>query len=326
MKPLVSVVIPARNEADNIATALRSVAGQDYPLERIEVVVVDGDSVDNTGQVAKDLLAAHEFHRTDVLTNQGGNTPSNLNTGLRWATGEFVVRVDARSEIPGDYVARTTGILRDRDEVVATGGSQMAVARSGSLVHRAIAEALNNPWAMGGSRYRRGAASGPTDTVYLGVFRRSELAEAGGWNEHFSTNQDFELSRRLGANGMIWFEQGLPVSYLPRATVRELFWQYHRFGRWKSHYWRTLGQRPQTRQIVLLLGPPVAAILGVASARLLARWNLLGRAVIGALVGVAGAARLRPIRLLSWAINGVVGTGWWTGVVRGWVRDDVTAR
>ncbi|NNE97133.1 MAG: glycosyltransferase [Acidimicrobiales bacterium] len=326
MKPLVSVVIPAKNEAANIDAALRSVARQDYPVERIEVVVVDGDSVDNTGQVAKDVMAAHRFHRSDVLTNPGGNTPSNLNAGLRWAEGEYIVRVDARSAIPSDYLARTTGILVNRPDVVAVGGSQVAAPRSGSTVHRAIAEALNNPWAMGGSRYRRGAKSGPADTVYLGVFRRSELAEAGGWNEHFSTNQDFELSQRLLARGTIWFEEGLPVRYLPRGTVRELFWQYHRFGRWKSHYWRAPGQRPQRRQLVLLLAPPIIATFAIACARLLVRWNLLGRIVVGALAVGAGAARLRPTRLMSWVVNGVVGAGWWTGVVRGVVRDDVTAR
>ena len=73
--------------------------------------------------------------------------------------------------------------LTTRPEVAVVGGAQIAIARDQRAISLGIARALNNRWSMGGSRYRRGVSSGESDTVYLGAFRRLELADEGGWNE-----------------------------------------------------------------------------------------------------------------------------------------------
>ncbi len=324
MSPLVSVIIPVRNEELDLPKAIQSIAEQSYPLDQIEVIVVDGDSTDQTELVAKDALAALPLQRYEVMSNPGGNTPSNLNRGLAWSRGQFIVRVDARSHIPSDYILRTTRILDRESGVVVVGGSQVAVSRSPATRDRAIEFALNNPLAMGGSKYRRGAASGPADTVYLGVFRRTQLVGAGGWDEHFSTNQDFDLNRRMAKIGDIWFESALPVAYVPRRTVSELFWQYHRFGRWKAHYWSRVGERPQPRQLLLLAVPPLALMgAGAIVPQVLRRF--LPQAVLG-LAGLGGVAlrRVGPVAAWGWTINLLIGTGWWSGVLRGFLKDDVT--
>ena len=106
-----------------------------------------------------------------------------------------------------------------RPDVVVVGGAQIAVARDEDPTARGIARALNNRWGMGMSRYRRGAPSGPSDTVYLGAFRTEQLEAAGGWDEAFDTNQDFELNRRMGELGIVWFEASLEVGYRPRASL-----------------------------------------------------------------------------------------------------------
>jgi hypothetical protein len=159
--------------------------------------------------------------------------------------------------------------------------------------------------------------------VYLGVFRTADLVKVGGWNEHFSTNQDFELSQRIADLGLLWFEDGLPVRYLPRKTIREVFLQYHRFGRWKAHYWKTLGARPQHRQTVLLASPVVLGVLGGVTVRLLFRRITTTGWLLSAFVAILGSIRLGPQRILSYAVNCAVGGGWWTGVTRGLVKDDV---
>ncbi len=322
-QPTVTVVIPAKNEAESIGGALRAVADQTYPSSLIEVVVVVGGATDETLEVASKLLADGPFARWSVIENPNGTTPSNLNRGLDWAEGDVIVRVDARSLIPREYVATCVDALEDASRMVI-GGSQVATARSDHRRDRSIARALNHRYAMGGSRYRRmGASSGPADTVYLGVFRRAQLIAAGGWNEHFTTNQDFELNRRMAARGSVWFEADLPVSYLPRSTHRELVQQYHRFGRWKARYWRTTPDRPRSRQVVLVAGPVLGlvgfgAVIGVAGG-----WTLC----VAPVAGVAGcwfvdATGGQPsdamgVRLVAGATNVLIGVAWWSGVVRG---------
>ena len=282
--PLVTVIVPARDEARHLAPCVASIVGQDYPHDRIEVVVVvDGQSCDETPVEARASLAGTDLLRSAVIINGAGGTPSNLNRGLQAAHGRIICRVDARSRIPKDYVRRCTKLLETRSEVAVVGGAQVAVGPSDNAVSIGIARALNNRWGMGWSRYRRGAPSGPTDTVYLGAFRAADLRAVGGWDAAMATNQDFDLNRRLGRRrGTVWYEADLPVEYVPRATITELFRQYVRFGRWKVRYWRHTGDRPRPRQIAALLGVPaltVAAAAGLVFATPVGRVVLLVGAV-----------------------------------------------
>ncbi len=320
--PLVTCVIPAKNEAESIEGALQSILDQDYPLERIEVVVVDGCSDDGTADIVKRTLDGHNLRRSDVVLNPDGRTPSNLNRGLLWADGDFLVRVDARSRIPRNYIADTVELLETTD-VSVVGGRQLARPAVDGVVPHGIARALNNRFAMGGSRYRRaGATSGPCDTAYLGVFRTDQLREIDGWNEAFATNQDFELNRRMSSFGPVWFLEGVPVDYHPRRTLRELFRQYRRFGEWKVRYWQTTGDKPQPRQIALVVVPIAAAVPALLALRAWPR-PIVVLAAASALVvehiGTDGPDIAPAGRLVSVAAMGAVGFGWWLGVAKAMV-------
>lgn len=325
--PLVSIIVPARNEAASISFALDAIAAQTYPRDLMEVVVVDGSSTDRTAAVAASELDHCGYARFAVLNNPIGSTPTNLNMGLDWSIGDIVVRVDARSAPPADYIERLVDVMHD-STIAVCGGSQIASPRSERVVHQAIARALNNRLGMGGASYRRaGAASGATDTAYLGVFRRSQLAETGGWNPDYPTNQDFELNQRMMQFGSVWFEAGLPVHYLPRSDLRSLVAQYHRFGRWKATYWSN-GNRPGKRQWILLGGPTLTMLIGAPALLAL----VLSIGVFTTLAGViaagaAGALMLDALgghsaraglltRLVAGCANLAIGASWYSGVVR----------
>lgn len=324
-QPLVTILVPARNEEAHIRRCLEAVLAQDYPDDRMEIVMVDGASSDRTASVARDLLATRDV-RWKVIANPAATTPSNLNAGLRVASGDVVCRVDARSFVPPQYVRRCASILGSRPDVAVVGGAQVARAGSSSALQQGIARALNNRLAMGGARYRSGASSGPDDTVYLGAFRASQLRELGGWNEALSTNQDFDLNRRMSRFGLVWFEDSIPVEYRPRADLLSLGRQYHRFGRSKVVYWLGEGQRPLRRQWVMLSGGVVAttgALLAVLASerrgRVMVAMGAAGLAA-GLAVDEAGSDRrgAGPLeRLLAVAAMITVVGGWLSGVVRG---------
>lgn len=265
--PLVTVIIPAKDEEEHIETCLKSILAQDYPPQRLEIIVVDGVSQDRTAEIARKGLHSAPLFNAEVVTNENGSTPSNLNVGLTRSRGEIVCRVDARSLIPPDYVRRCASVLQRRPEIAVVGGAQVAQPPRADSVGRGIARALNNRWAMGLARYRRGAASGPADTVYLGAFRSEQLRGVGGWELAFTTNQDFELNRRMSALGSIWYDAGLRVGYVPRSSLLDLCRQYRRFGEWKVSYWRSTGDRPLPRQWMALLVPPSLGLMTLAWVR-----------------------------------------------------------
>ena len=102
--PLVSVIMPVRNEAAYIERSLGTVLAQDYPADCLEILVVDGLSTDGT----REAVLAHAAQRPGLrlLDNPGRIAPAALNVGLSQARGEIVVRVDGHCEIAPDYVRR----------------------------------------------------------------------------------------------------------------------------------------------------------------------------------------------------------------------------
>ncbi len=323
--PLVTVLIPARNEAADIEACLGAVAAQDYPVNRLEVIVVDGASKDGTADIARRAIERFGFGSAAVLVNPEGSTPSNLNHGLALATGEILCRVDARTRIEPHYVRTCVEVLASRPEVSVVGGAQVALARDPTARSIGIARALNNRWSMGGSPYRLATRSGTSDTVYLGAFRTADLWREQGWDLRFPTNQDFELNRRMAQHGLVWFDASLRSGYLPRSTFGALWRQFHRFGRAKVEFWRRAGRTPEPRQWAMLTGPPLAGLLaGSAIARSAAprrtAAGLLAAAMAGAaVIETAGAEEPRggvaadAAGVLAIAI---VAGGWWFGVVR----------
>ncbi len=316
--PSVTVVVPALDEADHIGTCIDAIGAQDWPLDDLEVLVVDGGSCDETVPRATAALARHGFARTVVLHAVGG-TPANLNRGLAAADGGVLCRVDARSLVPSAYVRSCVEVLRSRPEVAVVGGGQRALARDGTARSVGIARALNNRWTTGFSKYRRGGLSGVSDTVYLGSFRVDQLRAVGGWDERLGTNQDFDLNRRLAAVGVVWFVGGLDVGYVPRASHGQLFRQYRRFGAWKVRYWRLTGDRPRPRQVAALAVAPSAVVLLALWARWRgpARWVAAGGVLTAATMveqrGTTGPPADVRGRVASLAATACIGTGWSVG-------------
>lgn len=226
--PDVSVVMVVRNEALHLAEAVRSILEQDYP-GRLGVAVAVGPSSDGTEQVAADLAAQDE--RVLVVDNPTGRTPAGLNAAVRATSSPVVVRVDGHAVLPPGYVRRGVELLEDTGAVNVGG---VMAAEGTTTFERAVASAMSSPFGVGGGRFHYGGEPGPADTVYLGIFRREALERAGGYDEHFTRAQDWELNHRLRANGgLVWFAPELRVTYRPRPTIKALARQYRDYGRWR---------------------------------------------------------------------------------------------
>src|SRR5437764_1559322 len=187
--PLVSVVVPARDEERHIEACVRSILQQEVD-GGLEVVVADGCSGDRTAELARAAGAA-------VVPNAAGTTPAGLNAALRRARGEIVVRFDAHAEMPRGYLAACVRALnRRRGAPVCVGGWRRVEGRG--PWGRATAAALASRFGVGNPRIWRSPENGDepveVDTVALGAWFADELRGAGGWDERYLRNQDFELN------------------------------------------------------------------------------------------------------------------------------------
>ena len=223
--PSVSVIVPARDAADGLRTSLPAILAQEYS-GRVEVVVADGSETNETG----DLIRKH-YPSVRLVLNPARTISEGINRALAMSTGEVVVRCDAYATFPSGYLRRAVETLM-RTGAVNVGGRQHAVGIS--FVERAAALAQSIPLGVGDAHYRLGGSDGPTDTVYLGVFRREPLEAVGRFDPTLLRNEDYALNwqiRRTG--GVVWYDSALAVAYRPRGSLRALTRQYFDYGRWK---------------------------------------------------------------------------------------------
>src|SRR5258708_6269087 len=107
---LVSVILPVRNEAAFIASNLEAVLNQDYPHDRMEVIVADGISTDGTWEIIKSFQCKYSNLR--LIENPGKIVATGLNAALCRARGEIIVRVDGHTIISRDYIRECVNTLR----------------------------------------------------------------------------------------------------------------------------------------------------------------------------------------------------------------------
>lgn len=109
--PFVSFVIPTWNEDKNIARCLGSIFKQTYPRERFEVIVVDGESLDKTAEIARKTGAR-------VINNPKRGAQIGKALGIRGSNGDFVALLDADNEIvQDDWLERFIGLLDSEPDV-----------------------------------------------------------------------------------------------------------------------------------------------------------------------------------------------------------------
>jgi len=253
--PRVAVVMPIRNEARHLPAAVAAITAQDY-AGAMEIVLALGPSMDSTDAIAAELAAADP--RIRLVANPTGATPCGLNAAIAASSHEVVVRVDGHSILPPDYIRTAVEVLRESgaDNV----GGVMA-AEGLTPFERAAARAMCSRLGIGGARFHLGGRAGPTETVYLGVFRREILERVGGFDETLRRAQDWELNHRIRrAGGLVWFTPRMQVTYRPRAGVRALSSQFYSTGQWRRGVIRRMPETANARY----LAPPtvVAAVLG----------------------------------------------------------------
>jgi succinoglycan biosynthesis protein ExoA len=197
--PTVSIIIPCRNEQGYIGRCLDSILANDYPHARLEVFVVDGMSTDGTRAEVGERARRHPFVR--LLDNLKGITPAALNIGIRAATGDLIMRIDAHSRVEKDYIRACVEALESSgaDNV---GGIMHTLPERDTLLERAVVQSLSHRFGVGNSYFRihKGEARW-VDTVFGGCYRRAVFDRIGLFNEALVRTQDIELNRRLARAG-----------------------------------------------------------------------------------------------------------------------------
>lgn len=260
--PLVDVVVPARNEANNIERCLKSIEAQEY--RPLRVLVVDGCSDDGTAEICRSFDSNSSIEVV-VITNEARTIPAALNLAMEQSRSDFFVRLDAHAEMRPGYLDRCVELLTT-GEWAGAGGPKLAFGQS--EFGKGAALAFRNRFISGGSYYHFGTEPRTVEHIPFGAYRTDWVRKIGGWNQELAVNQDFEFDHRLRlAGGQLRFHPALATDWRGRETPRDLAYQYFRYGRGKYKVVRMHPSSVKARQlapVVLLIGTTLGLLFGAA--------------------------------------------------------------
>jgi glycosyltransferase involved in cell wall biosynthesis len=252
----ISIVIPARNEAEYLADCLAAIRRAGTEALSCEVIVVDNNSTDNTAEIARKFGCK--------LISSGKPGPgATRNAGASSAKGKFVAFIDADCRVPESWFSRMREYFESED-VVATGCKISPDFNSASWVEMASFH-LNQ---------RRGKKiSGNAIRVqWLGtsnlMVRKEAFDKAGGFDENLLTCEDYDLCRRLFDVGKIILDTRIFVVHLREEKSLKMVFQkeLHR-GQRSLRSWIKGGFR--LHEAPSLFGPLLFLLMIVAASILL---------------------------------------------------------
>lgn len=294
--PFVSIIVPCYNEQATIGLLLRSIYYQDYPLNRLEVVIADGMSTDHTREQIGRVMEELPELAILLVDNPRRVIPSGLNQALQAAKGEIIVRLDAHCIPQPDYVRLSVDTLLARRGENVGGVWEIRPGAPGWLAY-SIASAASHRLGVGDARYRYTNKAAAVDTVPFGAYRRILIDKIGLYDETLLSNEDYEFNARIRqSGGVIWLDPRIRSQYFARANLASLAQQYWRYGYWKlrmlMRYPKTLRWRQALPPLfILVLGS--LAILGILSPLY---WALGGALLILYVLVLAGAGLVSAIQ------------------------------
>jgi len=288
-RPLVSVVLPVRNEERHIAAVLKSLLLQETARFDLELIILDGESSDATREIITRI--ASDDTRVSLVVNRQTKTPHAFNLGIQRAKGEYVCIFGAHTIYPPDYVAICLEELKSHGAVACSG---LVITRPNGhgAESRLVAWSLSHPFGTS-SRSMRTRGAGFSDIVPYAIFLKRALVEVGGYDTCLHRNQDIDLNQKLRARGYaLYVTDKTSCEYFVSSNLSSLA----RYA-FKNGYWNIISARKNPGAMALRHFVPGAFVFAL----------LLSVMTCTFAFGVRGDARLwlrMPLFLLG-AIYGI---------------------
>lgn len=308
--PLISVCIPVKNGGKRLGRCLQSLRELDYPEDRIEIIIADGRSTDDTIDVAKSFGSR-------VLDNPGEIVASGRNVAFGAARGAFIASTDDDCIVPRDWVKRALGAF-DAPDVAAVGGISLLPenaptwAQAANYVFRLASKS-------GYSVQADHLADGDAEDIpgCNAFYRSTAFQTVGPFDEKLVTAEDVELHRRVRGMGMrLKTSPELFVWHDKRPTPGGLFRQMRRFAEGRVQLSRKMPDTLRPLHRVMGWSGPLAWIVSAAMLAFLPLWSLPAAALAASLLlagkAIADKERASAALLVGPAL-GVVMAGWSCG-------------
>ncbi|MEY8752199.1 glycosyltransferase family 2 protein [Alkalicoccobacillus gibsonii] len=227
-----SVLIVARNEELYIEKLLKSLCNQTLAKEKYEIIVVDGNSDDESLDIVRSIKNIFT-NEISILVNSKQTLPPGWNLGIQAARGDYILRIDGHTLIPEDFLENYLRLIEKQPDVECVGG---IIESKGTGFQGSINQYVySHPFGVGNSKFRTTKVvwEGFVDTVPYGAYKREVFEKVGYFNEDLKRNEDIEFHKRMKDQGMRFFmSTTIRSTYYVRSSLKGLIQKSLGDGTW----------------------------------------------------------------------------------------------
>ena len=244
-EPIISILCPVLNEAENIEKLVFSFNSDD--LEK-EIFFIDGGSTDTTKEIIEKVRI--KFPNVFLVDNPQKFVSPGFNKAFALSKGKYISFLGAHANYPKGFFENAVKYLSS-GECDAVGGP--LVQKGKGFWGEIIAECMSSKFGVGGTEFRTSNAKQYVQSVAFATYKREVFEKAGLLDESLVRNQDDEFHYRMNSLGLkILMVPEMQCEYFVRSSPRKLFKQYFEYGLYKPKVLFKIKESVRLRHLIPL--------------------------------------------------------------------------
>ncbi len=273
--PLISVVVPVHNEEAHLGALFEDLLKQEYPTDRYEILVADGNSTDRTREIVE-RYARESVPRVLWLPNPRQLSSAGRNVGVEASRGELILFIDGHCRIPSPTLFLDTARIMQATGADCLCRPQPLTCPENTWFQDVVAHARATLIGHGrDSTIYATDQEGFVDPTSAGAtYHRSVFDRVGRYDERFDACEDVDFNYRVFKAGLrSYLSSRCAISYRPRSSLRGLFKQLVRYGRGRVRFLRkhpdalTISQLVPVAFVAWLAGGALASCVSTFAAK-----------------------------------------------------------
>lgn len=280
---LVSLGIIALNEECYLSAILDDILKQLYPLSQIDLILIDSMSDDSTKSIMESFRDEYlnQFYNIRVFENPGQWQANGWNVFIDNAEGDTLIRLDAHTQIPNDFVRKIISTI-ETGYFDVVGGKRPTILKDNTAWAKTLLEAENALFGSGLAVFRTSDKARYVKSVFHGAYRKEVFEKVGGFNEKLRRTEDNEIHWRIRKNGFrIWYDPSIVSYQYARPTLGKMLKQKYLNGFWIG---KTVWTCPCCFSIYHFV--PLVFVLSLLGSAIISYWSLIPLFVICCLYGL----------------------------------------
>jgi glycosyltransferase involved in cell wall biosynthesis len=241
------VCIPVRNEERFIHRTIDEIQAQDYPQDRYEIIVADGESTDKTAEIVKSICRKHP--NVLLFNNPQRRSSAGRNIGFKNGKGDLFLVVDGHCLIGNPQLFRKIVNCFKKSGAQCLGRPQPLDPPGINDFQKALALARESSLGHGGDSLIYSSHEGFVSPVSHGaVYKREVFEKVGYVDEAFDVCEDVDFNYRVERAGFkTYMSPSIAIKYFPRENISSLWRQMLRYGKGRFQF---LQKHPETFSIM----------------------------------------------------------------------------